>query len=77
MIVLMTLLASVHVPLSAQVSSNQRAEPGSTTFERRYRQGEIVRYEMAGSNHGWRYQIQADGIVKKDAGGVFHEQIGW
>lgn len=77
MIVLTSLLTTLHVPLSAQVPSNQLAEPRSTPFERRYRQGETLRYKMTGSNHGWQYQIQADGIVKKDAEGLFYEQIGW
>ncbi len=77
-ITLFSILAGLPVSRGPQiVRSNSPTGPRSVSFERRYRSGETLRYEMKGSNQGWQYQIQADGIVKKDAEGLFYEEIGW
>jgi hypothetical protein len=32
---------------------------------------------MSGVNENWHYTIQADGVVKKDAAGVYFEEFQW
>jgi hypothetical protein len=44
---------------------------------RRYREGEKLTYHMKGINEDWHYEIQADGIVKKDSTGTYFEEYGW
>jgi hypothetical protein len=44
---------------------------------RRYREGEKLTYYMKGINENWHYEIQADGIVKKDSTGTYFEEYGW
>jgi hypothetical protein len=44
---------------------------------RRYRDGEKLTYHMKGINEDWHYEIQADGIVKKDSAGTYFEEYGW
>jgi hypothetical protein len=46
-------------------------------LERRYKDGEKLTYHMKGSNERWRYEIQASGVVKKDAEGRPIEEIAW
>jgi hypothetical protein len=41
---------------------------------RHYREGEKLNYHMKGINEDWHYEIQADGIVKKDCDGTFFEE---
>jgi len=49
----------------------------SVSWNRNYKPGEILKYEMEGSNQGWKYQIQATDRVKQDAAGSFYEEISW
>jgi hypothetical protein len=44
---------------------------------RRYTEGEKLTYRMKGSNDGWNYEVQANGVVKKDAKGNFVEEYAW
>ena len=44
---------------------------------RRYTEGEKLTYHMKGDNDGWTYEVQANGIVRKDASGHFVEEYGW
>lgn len=48
---------------------------------RRYREGEKLTYHMKASNRGQQatntYEIQADGVVKKDSAGRFIEEFAW
>jgi len=44
---------------------------------RRYHEGEKLTYRMKGSNESWHYEIQADGVVKKDTAGNYFEEYGW
>src|SRR4249920_2656809 len=52
-------------------------EPAASPLLRRYAEGEKLSYHMKGSNDGWNYEVQANGIVKKDAKGHFVEEYGW
>jgi hypothetical protein len=51
--------------------------PTADILSRSYKPGEVLQYEMTGSNRGWEYQIQADDHVKQDNEGIFYEEIGW
>ncbi len=44
---------------------------------RQYRDGERLTYHMKGTNETWHYQIQAEGVVKKDADGTYFEEYVW
>jgi len=44
---------------------------------RRYQEGEKLTYHMKGINENWHYEIQADGIVKKDSAGAYSEEYQW
>ena len=44
---------------------------------RQYRAGETLVYRMKGVNENWRYEIQADGVVKKDSAGAYFEEYRW
>lgn len=44
---------------------------------RRYHDGEKLTYHMKGTNEGWHYEIQANGVVKKDPAGTFSEEYRW
>jgi hypothetical protein len=57
------------------VAQNGAAQPNP--LERKYREGETLTYHMSGINESWHYTIQADGVVRKDASGVFFEQYRW
>ena len=58
--------------LVAQAPSNN-----SNVLLRRYREGEMLTYHMQGVNEDWKYEIQADGVVKKDSAGTFFEEYRW
>jgi hypothetical protein len=44
---------------------------------RRYQEGEKLSYHMKGVNENWRYEIQADGVVKRDSSGKYFEEYAW
>lgn len=44
---------------------------------RRYTDGEKLTYHMKGSNEGWHYDVQGEGVVKKDSDGTYFEEYGW
>lgn len=44
---------------------------------RHYTDDEKLTYHMKGDNDGWTYEVQANGIVKKDASGRLIEEYGW
>ena len=44
---------------------------------RAYVPGQILQYEMTGSNDGWEYQLRATDVTKKDDSGAFYEEIAW
>jgi hypothetical protein len=55
----------------------QNVQAGENILLRHYREGEQLRYRMKAVNEDWRYEIQADGIVKKDASGTYVEEYRW
>jgi len=65
------------VLLSIGVLAPQDVPTGSNPLLRRYREGEKLTYHMKGVNENWRYEIQADGIVKKDSDGTYFEECEW
>ncbi|MBI3298636.1 MAG: hypothetical protein HYZ75_10765 [Elusimicrobia bacterium] len=50
-------------------------------LKRRYRNGESISYRLKGVNKSlartYTYQARADGVVKKDAAGVYSEEFRW
>jgi len=46
-------------------------------LRRQYVEGQALKYHMTGINENWHYAIDAVGVVKKDAGGVFYEEYQW
>ena len=50
---------------------------GDRTLLRHYREGEKLRYHMKAVNEDWHYEIQADGVVKKDSAGSYFEEYQW
>ena len=44
---------------------------------RRYAEGEKLSYLMKGVNEDWRYEIQGNSVVKRDATGAFFEEYQW
>lgn len=63
--------------LSAQEGRTRVASTPIIALHREYRVGEVLHYEMKGSNHGWEYQIEATDVTRKDATDGFYEEIGW
>jgi hypothetical protein len=55
----------------------QAAPTDQNPLFRRYREGEKLTYHMKAVNEDWHYEIQADGIVKKDAAGTYFEEYAW
>lgn len=53
------------------------AQSSSGVLARRYVEGEKLTYHMTGINENWRYEIKADGIVKKAPDGTYFEEYGW
>ncbi len=50
---------------------------GDAPLVRRYREGETLIYRMKGTNENWRYEVQASGLVKKEASGNLTEEYAW
>jgi len=68
-----TLQASLqNVPAEKQSAAET---PG--LLARRYQEGEKLNYHMKGINENWRYEIQADGVVKRDSSGKYFEEYAW
>ena len=55
----------------------QAASSQPDPLHRQYREGEKLVYHMKGVNEAWHYEIEADGVVKKDAAGKFFEDFQW
>jgi hypothetical protein len=58
-----------------------QSEAATNPLLRHYREGETISYSMRGTNQDrhqtLRYEVQAEGVVKKDATGVFFEEYRW
>jgi hypothetical protein len=63
--------------VSPVVLAGQSAAAAHNALARQYREGEKLAYKMNGQNEAWKYTIQNDGLVKKDASGVFTEEYTW
>jgi len=70
MIAVIVLLASAGVALRLPAN-------GQKPLLRRYRKGEKLAYHMKAVNEDWHYEIQAEGVVKKDSDGSYLEEYGW
>ena len=46
-------------------------------LQRQYHEGDALAYRMNGVNESWHYSMEADGLVKKDAGGAYYEEYRW
>lgn len=66
------LVQGVSTWLGAQVTP-----PSPGLLSRHYREGERLTYRMTGVNDGWRYEIRAAGVVKKDSSGGYVEEYAW
>ena len=62
-------------------TGNGSTPAGQKLLTRHYEEGEKLSYHMKATNqdrHGTlRYEIQADGVVKKNGTGQFVEEVGW
>lgn len=72
MLAVILLICSGPSLAAAQTLSSDR-----NVLLRQYREGERLTYHMKGSNESWHYEIQAEGIVKKDPAGTFFEEYRW
>jgi len=61
----------------AGVTANLGQEAPAGLLARRYHDGEKLAYHMKGQNEQWSYQIQASGVVKRDANGRYVEEYAW
>jgi hypothetical protein len=61
----------------ATMVAGQAPAPAHNPLQRQYHEGETLIYRMNGVNEAWHYSIEADGVVKKDAGGAYHEEYRW
>jgi hypothetical protein len=74
----MKMIASVgHIFAAAILLVAQDLTGDHIALLRRYHEGEKLTYRMKGSNESWHYEIQADGVVKKDPAGNYFEEYGW
>lgn len=55
----------------------QTQSPPPSPLVRHYTDGEKLTYHMKGDNEGWTYEVQANGVVKKNDSGHFVEEYGW
>jgi hypothetical protein len=59
------------------IVAGQDVTLSSSPLLRHYTEGQKLTYHMKGINENWHYEIQADGIVKKDSEGTYFEEYGW
>jgi len=58
-------------------AEKQSAAETPGLLARRYQEGEKLSYHMKGVNEKWRYEIQTDGVVKRDSSGRYFEEYTW
>lgn len=79
MTIALVLLLSMPLKSASQYAGQVSAP--RNPIRRSYREGESIGYTMQGLNQGHlqtkRYQARANGVVRKDAAGVFAEDLGW
>jgi hypothetical protein len=61
----------------SSIVAGQHVILSSNPLLRHYSVGQRLTYHMKGINEDWHYEIQADGIVKKDSEGTYFEEYGW
>ncbi|HKS82140.1 MAG TPA: hypothetical protein VJR23_11615 [Candidatus Acidoferrales bacterium] len=71
------ILSAVLFCLSFSLFFIQTPSSSHPPLSRQYRDGEILRYHMKGLNENWHYEIQVEGVVKKDSSGRFFEEYQW
>jgi hypothetical protein len=59
------------------IALGQDASQNRGLLTRKYRDGEKLIYLMKGTDNGVRYEVQARGVVKRDAQGRFIEEYAW
>ncbi len=68
-------------PRSMAHGNGQADPPAFNLLSHDYREGEKIVYYMTATNRGRtetiQYSAQANGVVKKDPDGTFHEEYGW
>jgi hypothetical protein len=69
--------ALVAASLTPSQSAAAVVAANTVTLERVYQPGQTLQYEMAGSNHGWNYQIHAESVAKQDSESVWFEEFAW
>lgn len=71
-------VASIFFLCGWPLFSNAQAAPSpGNPLHRQYRDGEKLAYHMKGVNEAWHYEIDAEGVVRKDAAGRFSEEYRW
>jgi len=68
------------INFSSVQTPTSRPAPGTaiqSLLARHYSEAEKLTYHMKGDNDGWTYEVQANGVVKKDTSGHFVEEYGW
>jgi hypothetical protein len=77
--VALLVLCSFTLEASRQTAPSEKRSAAETPglLARRYQDGEKLTYHMKGVNENWRYEIQADGVVKRDASGKYFEEYAW
>jgi hypothetical protein len=71
------LLPLSQISLAKPQSANAAPPATSSLLHRQYKDGETVKYHMKGKNEAWAYEIDSIAVVKKNADGIFVEQIAW
>lgn len=71
------ILSAVLFCVSLNLFFVQAPAPVRAPLSRQYRDGETLRYHMKGLNENWRYEIDADGVVRKDSSGAYFEEHQW
>lgn len=72
MLIKSVLLCAAIIFLLAQATVQNRSP-----LRRYYRDAEKLVYLMQGVNESWHYELQADGVVNKDAAGTYFEEYRW
>jgi len=67
----------VALGICSALQAGQASSESRNPLLRRYRAGETLVYRMKGVNEKWHYEIQVDGIVKKDSTGAYFEEYRW
>lgn len=68
---------ALHGALQDVPAGKQNTAPQAGLLARHYQEGEKLSYQMKGVNESWKYEIQADGVVKKDSTGKLFEEYAW